>query len=109
MTDWVRWPVNLAEEYVKKFDRQTVGGLHAVVMDPRHVGLRDGIVEAEVVDAPAQDANVLTTIKGKGRLLVTGGNVKGDTVAGNNRWRKVWVPGKDSAIGYIPWSQTWTK
>ena len=108
MENWLKWPIDLAAEYVKKFDRQTVGGLHACVMVPEFAHLRDGIIEAEVVSEPEKDADVLTTLKGKSRL-VTGGNVKGDTVAGINRWRKVWVPGKNSTIGYIPWSQTWVR
>lgn len=106
--DWLKWPLGLAEQYVKKFDRQTTGGIYACVMVPEYARLRDGILDAEIVSEPEKDATVVGTIKRKQRL-VTGGNVKGDTVAGNNRWRKVWVPGKDSTIGYIPWSQTWVQ
>lgn len=106
MTKWLTWSHELAYQYVKKFDKQTQGGIHACVLEVQYTVLRDGIVEAEVVDAPSRDAKVLTTIK-SGKKLVTGGIVKGDKVAGLDKWRRVWVPSAAS-FGYIHWTQSWS-
>ena len=103
LDDWVRWPRELAYRYVAKFDRQTLGGIHAVVMVPRTARPRDGILELEVSAQPSKTAAVIATLTA-GRRLVTGGTVDGDTVAGVDKWRRVWT---SAGMGYVPWSQTW--
>ena len=102
LDDWVRWPRELAYRYIKRFDRQVAGGIHAAVMVPRYARPRDGILELEVRSQPSKTAPVIATLKA-GRKLVTGGTVDGDTVAGVDRWRRVWA----GSMGYVPWSQTW--
>lgn len=103
---WVAWPKELAYQYVAKFDRQTTGGIYATVMVPRYAILRDTVVEAELLARPEKDAPVIGTLK-QGHKLVTGGVEKGDVIAGNDRWRRVWVPSA-SRVGYIHWAVSWT-
>lgn len=107
MDDWVKWPNDLAYKYVAKFDRQTQGGIHAVVMVPQYAMLRSEVIRAEIHEAPSQQSPVIASL-GQGNRLVTGGTVKGDEIIGVDRWRKVWVP-STASVGYIHWSVTWKK
>jgi hypothetical protein len=102
---WLTWPRELAYRYVAKFDRQTRGGIHAVVMVPQFARLRTGVVEAEVFKKPRKDSDIIATLKDDQRL-VTGGIVKGDTIAGVKQWRRVWVS-QTASFGYVHWTQTW--
>jgi len=104
---WVKWPNWLAAKYVKKFDAQTQGGIHAVVMVQHFAYLRTE-VEKAVIRAEPDNASAKIGTMTTGTRLITGGTVKGEAVAGVNRWRKVWVPGKDS-VGYVHWTVAWVK
>lgn len=105
LTDWVRWDDPLAYRYVAKFDRQTAGGIHAVVMETQYARTRTGILVAEVFAEPRKDSPVLRRLV-QGKKLVCGGNVKGDEIAGIDKWRRVWVP-ETASVGYAHWTQTW--
>ena len=105
LTDWVRWDNKLAYQYVAKFDRQTAGGIHCVVMETQYARTRQGIAKAEVFKAPRKDSEILRHLD-KGDKLICGGSVKGDAIVGVDKWRRVWVP-ETASFGYTHWTQTW--
>jgi hypothetical protein len=104
---YIKWPNNLAYRYVAKFDKQTTGGIHAVVGVPHYARPRSEVAEAVIRAEPNNDSLIIGTLA-KGQQLFTGGTVKGEELKGVNRWRKVWVPAAKS-VGYIHWSVSWVK
>lgn len=105
LEDWVGWDNDLAYRYVAKFDRQTSGGIHAVIMEAQYARTRKGVAKAEVFRAPRKDSRIIRHLV-KGKKLVCGGNVKGEEIVGVDKWRRVWVP-ETSQFGYVHWTQTW--
>jgi len=102
---YVKWPNDIAYRYVRKFDRQTTGGIHAVVMVPYYAKTRSEVIEAEIHSKPSKDSPIIGTLK-QGQKIATGGTVKGDEIVGVDRWRKVWVP-KAKSTGFVHWSVTY--
>lgn len=96
---YIKWPVDVARRYVKRFDAQVTGGIHAVVMRPRLVKPRSQVMEAAVRSRPAAGARLLGTLPFS-RRLVTGGGVEGEEVRGSKRWFRVWWPA-DGRLAYI--------
>lgn len=103
--DWVRWPNDLAYRYVRKFDRQTSGGIHAVVLKPKYARTRSEVKAAEIRPDPGTSQPPIGVLR-QGQRLVCGGTVRGSELLGVDRWRKVWVPGVGT-FGYVHWSVTW--
>jgi hypothetical protein len=68
--------------------------------------LRSEVVEAVVRAQPDNSSEQVATMK-RGDKLFTGGLVKGEKIAGVDRWRKVWYGGDEP--GYVHWSVTWQK
>lgn len=97
---WIRWPIEVAYAYVRRFDQQTSGGIHAVVMDqPQRVKPRSQIAGAEVRLHPKKDGFLLGVLRDP-KLLITGGTVEGEEIRGSKRWFKVWFPPANK-VGYI--------
>lgn len=104
LENWRKWNNALARKYVQKFDKQTSGGIHAIVIVPKFARLRSQAEVVPVREQPEKDARVIARMSGSDKL-VTGGTVKGDNVVGHDRWRKVWVP--HVGTGYVHYSVTW--
>lgn len=97
---YTTWPLDVMKRYVKAFDAHTVGGIHCTLMNVHRVKPRSQIVAVEVHEHPRDGAEVIHQLSGR-RSIVTGGTVDGGAIRGNERWFKVWVPGRKSRIGYI--------
>jgi len=98
---YIRWPVDVAYAYVRRFDQQTTGGIHACVMDPpQKVKPRSQVAGAEVRLHPQKDAFLVGVLKDPKRLI-TGGTVDGDELRGSKRWFKVWWPADGGRLGYV--------
>lgn len=96
---FIKWPIDVARRYVGRFDAQTVGGIHAVVMRPEWVKPRSQVMEAAVRAHHRSDAFLLGALP-YGRRLVTGGAVDGEEIRGSKRWFRVWWPA-DGRLGYV--------
>jgi len=103
--DWVKWPNDLAYRYVAKFDRQTTGGIHAVVLKPHYARTRTEVQAAEIRREPSREHSPIGALKA-GKRLVSGGTVRGEEILGVDRWRKVWWP-PFATFGYVHWSVSW--
>lgn len=95
---WIRWPIEVLYDYVKRFDEQVSGGIHACFMRRSFVKPRSQVIEAAIRAEPEKHAQLLGTLR-YGKRLVTGGTIVGEQVAGQERWFKVWYP--PEGIGYI--------
>lgn len=96
---YVTYTMDVARNYVEKYDRQVPGtGIHVALMDLRRVKSRAGRVN--VRSAPEIAAgNVLGLLSGTS-TLAWGASVRGQSVAGNNLWYRVWYPAR-SRIAFV--------
>lgn len=97
---YIQWPLDVMRQYVRAFDEHTPGGIHATVMEVKQIKNRTQVAGADVRAQPRTDARVIGILP-KGRKLVTGGQVDGQSIRANDRWFKVWWPGRESHLGYI--------
>jgi hypothetical protein len=95
---WIRWPNEVLYDYVKRFDQQVTGGIHACFMRRSFVKPRSQVMEAKIRLEPEKFAPVIGTLT-YGKRLVTGGTIVGEVILGQERWFKVWYP--PAGIGYI--------
>jgi len=94
---WVQWPNEVVYAYVRRFDLQTQGGIHAATARLDWVKPRSQVRAADVRTKPEKDAPIIGQLEW-GKRLNTGGTVVGETIRGQERWFKVWMK---SQIGYI--------
>lgn len=94
---YIRWPLEVAATYVKRFDEQVTGGIHAVVMDIRKITPKTRV--ANVRSAPERGDNLLGRLQ-FGRSILYGGTEKGEPVNGNSTWFRVWYP-RRGCVGFI--------
>lgn len=95
---WMRWPNEIVRLYVKRFDQHTTGGIHAATFRQQFVKARSQVRLADIRLRPEKDAFLLGYLE-YGKRLNTGGTVVGESIRGQERWHKVWLPTK--GIGYI--------
>jgi hypothetical protein len=96
---WVWWPAEVARNYVEKYDREVPGdGLHACVMDLRRLRARPVSPNTQI-RASASRTSVSIGSFGGSQTVVWGGTVKGEAIANNTVWYRVWCPSA-ARIGY---------
>ena len=96
-TGWVQWPNEVVYAYVKNFDRDTQGGIHAATARLDWVKPRSQMRAVDVRSKPGKDAPIIGLLEW-GKKLNTGGTIVGEAVRGQERWFKVWM---NSQVGYI--------
>lgn len=96
---WVWWPSDVARNYVQKYDREVPGdGLHACVMDLRRLRARPVTPYTNIRLSAEKDAPIIGKFGGS-QTVVWGGTVKGEAIANNTLWYRVWCP-TAAKIGY---------
>lgn len=96
---YVRWPIEVAKEYVKMAAHQIPGeSLLACVMDVRDLSVRRGRRKANIRRLASRDSVVIGHITPSDSVQ-WGGTVKGQMIGGSDVWYKVWCP-EANRIGY---------
>ena len=94
---WVQWPNEVVYAYIKNFDRDTHGGIHAATARLDWVKPRTQVRVADVRSKPEKKAPIIGQLEW-GKRLNTGGTVVGEMIRGQERWFKVWFRNQ---VGYI--------
>lgn len=97
---WITWPNSEVYQYVKRFDLQTTGGIHAATARLQWVRPRSQVRQADVRSKPEKNAPIIGQLEW-GKKLNTGGTVVGEMIRDQRRWFKVWWPKGGGQIGYI--------
>jgi hypothetical protein len=96
---YVWYPIDVARKYVNSFDRQVPGvGIHACVMDLKRLRARPVSPETNIRESPERGSTVIGKFGGT-QTVAWGGVVRGQSIAGNTVWYRVWCPSA-SKIGY---------
>lgn len=84
---YVWWPAAVARNYMAKFPG---GGFTFGLIDLRT--LRSRVATANVRDRATRQSSVIATLKSGAPSLVWGAAMLGETIGGDRRWFRVWVP-----------------
>lgn len=96
---WIVWPNEVVYEYVKRFDEQVTGGIHAATARLQYVKPRSQMRQVDIRSKPEKNAPIIGSLEW-GKKLNTGGTVVGEEVRDQVRWFKVWYPPADRT-GFI--------
>jgi hypothetical protein len=94
---YITWPNEVVYDYVKNFDRDTQGGIHAASARLDWVKPRSQMRAVDVRSRPEKDAPIIDSLEW-GKRLNTGGTIVGEAIRGQERWFKVWCRNQ---VGYI--------
>lgn len=89
---WVWWPLEVAKNYVERFDRQVPGnGLHAAVLDRKRLKARPVSPNTQVRSGPGRSYPAIGSFGGAS-TVIWGDTVVGESVGGSRVWYRVWLP-----------------
>lgn len=95
---YIEWPMDIARKYLERLTATKPGGLYAVVLDRKRLRARPTSPNTKVRREPKRGDNVIGSFGGT-TTVIYGGTVRGEVIAGNATWFRIWWP-KTATFGY---------